>query len=74
MKPDFLLLIYLFISMAINLGLLLKIFLNPKKQVIKRVDQDAKAIMMDLMAGDAYIRVTRIPPEDFIIRSPRDIK
>lgn len=35
-------------------------------------DYDAQALLADLLAGTALVKVTRIAPHDVLIRSPKD--
>ena len=67
--------------LAVVLGVLLVIsagfnayFLLRSNHSRERRDYDARMLLHDLTAGAAIVKVTRIAPEDIMLRSPRDIR
>lgn len=57
-------------SIALNAFLGLKLRSIRKKP---RETYDARALLHDLTGGAAYVEVKRIAPEQFFLRSPRDL-
>ncbi len=48
-------------------------FYRKSKQERSQSSYDARMLIHDLTAGDALVRVTRVAPEEFLLRSPRDL-
>lgn len=63
--------IVLFVGLVVSVGLNLYQRFKPHK---KDTSYDARALLHDLTAGAGLIKVTRIAPEDVILRSPRDMR
>lgn len=55
-------------SVAFNVHLSLK-----QKKQKNKPDYDATQLLHDLTGGDALVKVTRISPENVLLRSPRDL-
>jgi len=60
--------IALVLSLCANVFLWLKI-----KAPNKEPSYDARLLIHDLTRGDALVRVSRVNPEDVLLRSPRGI-
>jgi hypothetical protein len=43
------------------------------KQVRSQPSYEARMLIHDLTAGDALVRVTRVAPEEVLLRSPRHL-
>ena len=58
----------LIISASLNVYLFIKI---RKSRKARPDTYEVKDLLQDLLAGSGYIKVTRISPTDFYLRSPR---
>lgn len=59
------------LCLTASLGLNAFFLMSRKTQSKEPQSQDAKRLLMDLLRGDALVRITRIAPEDVLLRSPR---
>ena len=61
-----------FFGLSISLNIALTIaYVSERRRNKKRKETiDAQDLLMDLMAGEALVRVTRISPTDVFLRSP----
>lgn len=62
----------LIVSLTLSLSINVFQFLTRKKPT-KTEDYDVRALLHDLTNGAGLIRVERIAPTDFFLRSPRDM-
>ncbi len=58
------------VSLICNAALLFLYLRELNKTKTKKDTRDAQDLLMDLMAGEALVRVTRISPSDVFLRSP----
>lgn len=65
--------LWVLFSLSLSANAFLLFWLKKTKRTNpKTYTYDAQALMQDLLAGDGLVRVSRVAPQDVLLRSPRD--